>query len=99
MKSLKTKLLLTVIGMIVVSCTVLIAIAYPVAKKELTVAVSAEMDAIVGKVGEQISSLNYQAFQLLSSLAAMPVIKDDSTSLYETNNQMTAISATDQTYV
>jgi methyl-accepting chemotaxis protein len=99
LKSLKTKLIIVILGIILVSNCLVAFIAYGVSKSEMTNAVYGEVDAVAKNVSSDIVSINKSQYTMLSTLAVLPVMKDPSASLEEKCRTARAVAEADASYV
>ncbi len=99
MKSLKTKLLVVIVGIILISNCIVAFVAYNISEKELTNAVHAEMDASAKNVSSDIVSINNAQYKMLSTLAVLPVMRDPSVSLEVKYNTAHSVAIADKSYV
>ena len=94
MKSIRTKLLVTVLTIVIVSESILTFLANDVSRRELTSAVTGQMDAVAAKVASEIADTNASEFKMLKSLASMPVISSRSVPLAEKARQIKVVADT-----
>ena len=98
MKSLKSKLLIVILAIVVASNAVLTFVAYTVSKAELTRTVKAGMDAVASDAASDISIFNQKQFKMLSTLAVLPVMKNTAVSLKEKYDVAHAVAESDSSY-
>lgn len=94
-KSLASKLLILILGIVLASNLILGIISYSNAKGALTYSVEQTLEAVADKAAVQIFQENDKEFQLLRSLAALPLIKDEDVPLSQKAEQIIAIADMD----
>lgn len=99
MKSLRSKLLITISIIIILASTDLTLVAYLISKKEMTTTVKSDLDAIASQAAAEIYDENGKEFKMLESLASLSFMRDPNVSLAEKHDQMRAIASTDDSYI
>ena len=97
-KSLKTKLMLLLIFIIVISNIILGLIAYFMSKSSLEVAVEQTITTISEKISSQVAQANEQEFHMLESLASMSMIQNPDISIEEKNQILMGAKKTNPNY-
>jgi methyl-accepting chemotaxis protein len=99
MKSLRTKLLVVVLGIVVVSNFVVALVAYRISKVELTAVVTEALSAHAESASVNILTINNEQYKMLSTLAALSVLKDPSVPLETKYQTVHAVAVEDKSYV
>lgn len=99
MKSIRTKLLVTIMSIVIISSLVLTYVANYVSNKELTASVQENLNTTAAKVATEIYQINEREFKLLHAVAVLPFMRDPSLSLKDKYEQIKAIAAADKSYV
>ncbi|HAK69603.1 MAG TPA: methyl-accepting chemotaxis protein [Treponema sp.] len=83
MLSMRAKLSLWILGIIILSNVIFVSISYSVAKKEITTAVEEENKNLALATASQISNVNEREYKMLEALASLSIIKDPSVDLHD----------------
>lgn len=98
LNSLKTKLLLLLLSIIVVSNVILGLIALTMSKSSLENSVEQTITTISEKIAVEVSQANEREFHLLDSLANMSVIQDSNVPNAEKSRMLLGVAKTDSRY-
>jgi len=98
MKSLRAKLLLTIITIVVLSNLVLTYTASYLSKKEMNKSVQSNLDAVAARAADVIAAANEKEFRMLHAVAVLPFIKSTGISLQEKCDQLRQIAAINPAY-
>ena len=98
LNSLKTKLSLVLLFIVVVSIVVLGLIAYTMSKSSLETSVEQTITTISEKIAVEIAQRNEREFHLLDGLATMAPIQDPSLSIAEKSAMLLKVAKTDPRY-
>ena len=97
-KSIKTKLLVLLLGIVIVSDCLLGAIAYHISKPALEDAVEETITTISDKIAQQVRQTNEREFHMLDALANTELLKDTNFSLREKNEVVHTAMSIDDNY-
>ena len=98
-KSIKTKLLILLLGIIVVSSLLLGTIAYRISKSALERSVEATITTISEKIAQQVRQENERKFHMLDVLANTAIMKDPDISSLEKSTLLGSATKVDSQYV
>ncbi|MBR0497078.1 MAG: HAMP domain-containing protein [Treponema sp.] len=98
LNSLKTKLLMLLILIVVISNGILGAIAYTMSKSSLESSVEQTITTISEKIAVQVAQQNEREFHLLESLANLSIIQDPDISIAEKSKILLGVAKTDPRY-
>lgn len=90
--TLTLKLLVMFLAVILFTSITIGIVAYKKASKGMTESVFTQIDTVSTDVKNQIDAINKKHFQMLHSLAELTIIKDETVSLEEKQNQLTNIA-------
>ena len=96
--SLKTKLMILLIGIIIVSNAILSVMESSMSKPALESSVEKSITGIAENVANQMRLENEQIFHMLSGIANLEFVKDDNISDEEKSRQIAKIAETDSRY-
>jgi len=99
MKSLKVKILITILAVIILSNLAITNIAYTISKAKLLKAGETDLVHVTESVSAQIADVNRQEFKMLKSLAALPQVSNPDTPLAEKYQTVKPVMTTDSSYL
>ena len=83
MKSLKTKLILLILAVIIVSNGAVAGIAFVTSKKSLEASVDSNLTSVASEIASLVNDDNEKVFSILRAMAAMPSIRSEDFSMSE----------------
>ncbi len=99
MKSLRAKILITILTVIILSNLAITHIAYNISKTNLLKAGEADLVHVTESVSAQIADVNRQEFKMLKSLAELPQVSNPDTPLSEKYQTVRPVMKTDSSYL
>lgn len=91
-RSLKTKLLIVLLSIVVVSNSLIGTASHFISKEEISAAVHENLSNVAAKTAAEIYSVNDINFNMLESLATQPFMKDPAVSSGEKNDAAMSIA-------
>ena len=92
LRSLKTKLLVMLLLVVIISNTLIGGVAQLISRTVVSGTVNENMENVAAKIANEIYSINSSQFNMLESLATQPFMKDPDVSLEEKNKSVAAIA-------